>query len=151
MDLVLQRYSDNGESTLGILTINQEFQCYTLEDEWQAKKVYGETRIPAGIYDLKLRTEGGFHNKYKKRFDFHKGMIQIMNVPGFEYILIHCGNDDGDTAGCILVGNSANNNQLGDGFISNSTDAYKVLYQKIIDIIADGNSRIIIQDEICLR
>ena len=38
------------------------------------EKVYGETRIPAGTYKLKLRTEGGYHQKYSKRFpDIHRG------------------------------------------------------------------------------
>ena len=39
------------------------FLAYTLEDEQRDVKVYGETRIPAGTYKLKLRTVGGFHTR----------------------------------------------------------------------------------------
>ena len=45
-------------------------------------------------------------------------MLHITNVPNFEYILIHCGNTDEHTSGCLLVGDSQENNGLiTDGFI----------------------------------
>lgn len=132
MKLRLLRYSDNGESTLGLLFINDVFFCYTLEDEKRDEKVKGETRIPEGLYKIKYRKEGGFHNKYKKRFPgLHKGMLHLQNIPGFEYILIHCGNTDDDTAGCILVGNVINNNKVDDGYLAKSSDAYKALYKVV--------------------
>lgn len=140
MKINLKRYSDNGESTLGLLFIDCKFQCYTIEDEARTQKVYGETRIPEGVYKLGLRKEGGFHNRYRSKFSsgFHKGMLQILDVPNFEYILIHIGNDDDDTAGCVLVGDSANNNTIQDGFISSSTHAYKRVYPKIVEAIENG-------------
>lgn len=133
MEIKVLRYSDNGESTLGLMFINGKFECYTLEDEARTLKVWGETRIPEGTYEIGLRTEGGHHQRYKARFgDMHKGMLQVKNVPNFKHILIHIGNDDDDTAGCLLVGSSANNNQRVDGFISGSTSAYTHLYPKIV-------------------
>ena len=49
-------------------------------------------------------------------------MLHVLDVPGFEYILIHCGNTDEHTAGCLLVGDSQENNQITkDGFIGNMT------------------------------
>lgn len=147
MELKLLRYSDNGESTLGLLFVNKEFQCYTLEDERRTKKVYGETRIPEGRYKLDLRKVGGFHQKYSGKFgEFHRGMIHLRGVPNFKYVLIHIGNDDDDTAGCLLVGNKANNNKVSSGFIQNSTDAYKELYQVIVDSVEDGECFITIKD-----
>jgi hypothetical protein len=84
------------------------------------------------VYDLALRAYGGHHERYKDRFPlFHVGMIQIMNVPNFKDILIHIGNKDDDTAGCLLTGNVANNNRIGDGFIQQSTDAYVAMYKKV--------------------
>ena len=84
-----------------------KFLCYTLEDEHREDKIMSETRIPAGTYKLKFRNEGGFHNKYSKRFSsIHKGMLEVCDVPNFKYILIHCGNDDSHTAGCLLLGDS---------------------------------------------
>lgn len=147
MKINLKRYSDNGESTLGLLFIDCKFVCYTIEDEARNEKVYGETRIPEGIYKLGIRDVGGFHNRYLTKFgkDFHKGMIQIMDVPNFEYILLHIGNHDDDTAGCILVGDSANNNTIADGFISSSTNAYKRIYPEIIKAVQDGDVYITIE------
>jgi len=133
MKLKLVRISSQADSTNGILYINNEFACYTLEDEQRKIKVKGETAIPLGIYEIKFRKVGGFHTKYADRFkSMHKGMLELQNVPDFEYILIHCGNTDEHTAGCILVGDSQENNVLlKDGFIGKSTQAYSRIYPKI--------------------
>ena len=98
-----------------------------------------ETRIPAGTYEVTLRTVGGFHGKYSKRFsDIHKGMLWVRDVPGFEYILIHCGNDDDDTSGCLLVGNTQTENASSDGFVGSSTNAYKKIYVPISEALERG-------------
>jgi len=140
MELTVQRFSSNKESTLGIILLECDFQCYSIEDEYRSKKVRGETRIPAGRYRVTLRTEGGFHQRYLQRFgsDFHKGMLWVRDVPNFEYILFHIGNDDDDTDGCIITGNTANNNRHGTGFVGDSTGAYKDLYPKIASALLDG-------------
>ena len=116
------------------------FLAYTLEDEYREEKVYGETRIPNGTYKLGLRKVGGYHAKYSKRFShIHIGMLHVLDVPGFEYILIHCGNTDEHTAGCLLVGDSQENNQITtDGFIGKSTQAYKRIYPRIAEAIECG-------------
>ena len=116
------------------------FLCYTLEDEAREVKVKGETRVPAGTYKIELRTEGGFNNKYTKKYgDFHKGMLHVTNVPNFEFILIHTGNDDSHTAGCLLVGDSQENNVIiKDGFIGKSVNAYKRIYPDISKAIVNG-------------
>ena len=148
--LVLQRYSDDGNSTLGILMLNNKFLCYTLEDEYREVKLKGETRIPAGRYKITLRTEGTFHAKYSSRFaKIHKGMLWIRDVPNFEYILIHCGNKQEDTAGCILVGNTSIANIDGkEGFIGESTEAYRRVYPMIANAMAVGaECEIVIFDE----
>tara|TARA_R100000482_G_scaffold120374_1_gene65587 strand:+ start:1518 stop:1949 length:432 start_codon:yes stop_codon:yes gene_type:complete len=120
--------------------IGYDFLCYTLEDEERAVKVKHETMIPYGRYEIKLRREGGFHNKYSKRFpDIHDGMLHITNVPNFEYILIHCGNTDEHTSGCLLVGDSQENNSLvTGGFIGKSTQAYKRIYKPICEALQKG-------------
>ena len=101
----------------------------------------GEARIPAGRYRVVLRTFGGYHWRYLRKYgaDFHQGMLQIIDVPGFTDILIHKGNDDDDTAGCLLVGDSANNNQVKDGFIGSSTVAYNRIYAVVRDAILRGD------------
>lgn len=138
MRISVLRLSDNGESTIGALFVDNKFQCWTLEDEARTEKVFGETRIPAGEYKIGLRTEGGHHQRYKNKYSFHKGMLHVLDVPNFKYILIHIGNDDDDTAGCLLVGDSVNNNKVVDGFIGHSSNAYVKLYKKVIAAIDAG-------------
>ena len=145
MFLEVYRYSSRDDSTLGLLidtTKNREFVCFTLEDEARSVKVAGETRIPAGSYNITLRTEGGFNKRYMKKYgpDFHKGMLWIKDVPGFEYILIHCGNTDDDTAGCLLVGDSALQNITKEGYTGSSVDAYKRLYPTLVAHLLEGYS-----------
>lgn len=127
MKIKVVREKSNSDTTIGRLFIDDIFECFTLEDEYRTKKVWGETRIPAGTYQIKFRKEGGFHNKYSERFEtFHVGMLHIQDVPGFKFVLIHIGNDDDDTAGCLLVG------QRVEGWrIVNSTDAYTQLYKQV--------------------
>ena len=142
----LQRISSQKDSTNGILFFippnnEWEFICYTLEDEHRDRKVAGETRIPAGDYELKLRTFGGHHQKYSSRFkDIHRGMIEVMGVVGFTDILFHCGNTDEDTAGCILCGISQHSNiSKRDGFIGGSTEAYFYMYPHIAEKLSMGD------------
>jgi hypothetical protein len=65
-------------------------------------------------------------------------MLWVRDVPGFEYILIHIGNDDDDSAGCLLVGDSQTQNITKRGFIGASTDAYKRIYPPIADVLVNG-------------
>ena len=153
MELEVIRFSSGADSTNGMLfeTIQQgneidgiwkqkKFLAYTLEDEQRDDKVFGETRIPNGTYELGLRKVGGYHAKYSKRFDdIHIGMLHVLDVPNFEYILIHCGNTDEHTAGCLLVGDSQENNQITtNGFIGKSTQAYKRIYPRIASSLERG-------------
>jgi len=144
MQLEVLRFSSQKDSTHGLLfentDIGRKFLCYTLEDEARALKVKGETRIPAGVYKIELRAEGGFHNRYVKKYPgIHQGMLHVTDVPGFEWILIHTGNTDEHTAGCLLVGDSQENNLLlPDGFIGKSVNAYKRIYPSIAKAIKQG-------------
>lgn len=132
MEITVKRYSDNKESTLGLMFIDGKFECYTLEDEERTTKVFGETRIPEGRYEVLFRTEGGHNHRYGLKFgDFHKGMLELQGVPLFKYVLIHIGNDDDDTAGCLLVGSKANSNSYTKGYIEASTGAYTKMYEKV--------------------
>jgi len=148
MKLEVLRFSNGEDSTSGLLfdvTTERVFLAYTLEDEYRDNKIAGETRIPDGVYKIGFRKEGGFHSKYKKRFpSFHKGMLQINDVPDFDFILIHCGNTDEHTAGCLLVGDSQVNNMVQkNGFIGESTQAYKRIYPPIAEALESGEEVII--------
>ena len=135
----VKRVLTTSESTLGQLLINGKEQCWTLEDEKRDIKVAGETRIPKGRYEINFRTVGGHHQRYLKKYGqhFHHGMLQIMDVPNFEYILIHIGNNEQHTAGCLLVGESYNvvNDEP---VLLSSEKAYLKLYYKIAGDLLNG-------------
>ena len=108
MEIVVDRFVADDDTTVSRVNVDGQFVCFGLEDEFREEKVAKETRIPSGTYDVRLRTEGVHHSKYSNRFeDIHKGMLHIQNVPNFTFILIHCGNTDEDTDGCLLVGSQA--------------------------------------------
>lgn len=100
MLLHIQRKPSQDGATLGTLFVDGEFFCYTLEDPVRALgphgegKVYGDTAIPAGRYRVII--DFSQH--------FHKDMLHVLDVPGFDGIRIHGGNGAGDTLGCPLVG-----------------------------------------------
>jgi hypothetical protein len=136
MKLVVNRLSDNKVSTIGALYIDGVFQCFTLEDEKRLTKVMGETRIPDGVYDVVFRKEGTHHAKYGARYgEAHYGMLHIINVPNFKWILIHIGNTEKDTDGCLLVGEIAYASHT----IGSSTVAYEKLYKKVADALLKGD------------
>lgn len=136
--ITVDRFVSNEDATGSIVSINGRFECFGLEDEYRTEKVWGETRIPAGQYHVGVRTEGGFHNRYSTRLrDIHRGMLHVQNVPGFEYILIHIGNTDDDTAGCLLVGRGIECKD--DIHVTHSLSAYRRLYSRVIDAAIAGN------------
>jgi hypothetical protein len=141
MKLDVIRFQFGKDATNSLLFIDGEFECYGLEDEYRDVKVMHETCIPEGEYEIKFRTVGGFHTRYAARYgSFHKGMLELQDVPGFQYILIHSGNTDEHTSGCYIVGETQQDLDKGkDGFVGNSGVAYKKLYPKVADELEKGN------------
>lgn len=144
MKITVNRIASNSDATLSYIYIDDKFECFGLEDEYREEKIASETRIPEGTYDIGVRKEGGFSARYFKKFNFHAGMLQVLDVPNFEYILIHIGNTEKDTAGCLLVGAGANTNK--ELTISSSRIAYEQLYKKAIQSAVNGNLTITYKD-----
>ena len=140
MKLTVVRTQFGTDATNGILLINGVFECFTLEDQYQAVKVMHETCIPEGTYDIEFRKTGGFHTKYKQRYgNSHYGMLHLQEVPGFTYILIHSGNTDEHTSGCLIVGETQQDlDRSKDGFIGHSGTAYKKMYTKVANQLLQG-------------
>lgn len=116
MKLELKRLHRTEKSTIGELYVNGKFECYTLEDVERKEKVYGETAIDKGTYQVVVT----YSNAFKQN------MPLLLNVPKFQGIRIHSGNTDKHTLGCILVGQTRSVD-----FIGNSRLAYKSLFSKI--------------------
>lgn len=147
MELGLARFNGAEESTLGLLYVNGSFFCYTLEDQFNEPKVPGETRIPPGRYQIKLRDEGKMTVRYAKRFGFHMGMLHLQDVPDFKYVYIHTGNNDDHSEGCILVGDGQVQNVTERGSVQSSVAAYTRLYEMIIGALALEEIWITIEDQ----
>lgn len=143
MKILVDRIKSDNDATLSVIYIDGVFICDGLEDEYREKKVMHETRIPAGTYKVTLRKEGGFHARYQKRFSsFHRGMLWVRDVPNFEYILIHCGNTDDNTSGCLLVGQAAR----GKLELVQSALTYERFYKKVVDSAEAGTLTIEYKD-----
>lgn len=146
MELLQKRISTADKSTLGMMHRSDEivgreppsFRCFTMEDQPNDPKIPGETRIPAGKYQIKLRTVGRMNERYAKKFGWHLGMLWLQDVPGFTFVYIHYGNYERDTDGCILIGDGAQSNVLEDGMVMSSVAAYTRLYEEIVDAMGDG-------------
>ena len=139
----LRRIARTARSTLGVLDCvvggALKTRCFAIEDEKRAVKVSRETRIPQGEYRLKLRRVGGFHSRYAARYPrWHRGMIQIADVPNFRFVLFHAGNTEKDTAGCILPNSRAALSPSGDFYGQASVAAYRAFYTPIAKILAAG-------------
>ncbi|MDR1090100.1 MAG: DUF5675 family protein [Prevotella sp.] len=139
MKLVLKRIEKTGQYTIGKLYIDGVYFCDTLEDtdrglvqnmsltEIALKKIKGETAIPTGIYKITLDVVSP---KYSTRdaYTFCGGRLpRLLNVPGYDGILIHIGNYPKDTEGCLLVGKNNVN-----GAVMESTATFKKLYETLL-------------------
>lgn len=146
MNLTLNRIYDTGEATIGMLLVDGKLQCFSLEDQKQTKKVMHETRIPAGIYQLKLRKEDTpLTKKYRIKYPWFKHHIEITNVLGFVGIYIHIGLNDDWSSGCVLLGDTVNK----DGTLLNSVQAYIRFYSLIYPLLDKGEKIMLeINDEV---
>lgn len=96
MELTLKRIAKRANYTIGNLSINGAYVCDTLEptEREGGTKIKGKTAIPKGRYKVII----SYSNKFKKSLPL------LLNVPNFEGVRIHSGNDQNDTEGCILCG-----------------------------------------------
>ena len=127
MNILLDRKYLKENYTIGKLHINDVYFCDTLEDkvvdvDKSGKidngevKIYGQTAIPYGKYKVVL--------SYSPKFG--RIMPRILDVPGFNGILIHIGNTIKDTDGCILVGRNKTV-----GMVNESTITFNELFRQM--------------------
>ncbi len=137
MEILVERKWKKPNYTIGVLSIDGKRFCETLEDtdrnlnssmtveQIKAIKKPNETAIPTGTYKITLDTfSPRFGNKsfYKKVCEGK--LPRILNIKGFDGVLIHCGNTNLDTSGCILVGRN-----LEVGKVSKSQETFEKLYK----------------------
>lgn len=121
MKILVERYEHGADYTLSKVYIDGELMCYGIEDQFNKDKIRGETRIPEGTYVVGKR----YSPKFTPIYDHE--MLWIKDVPGFEFILLHPGNTDDDTEGCLCVGTEPDYIK-GQRAVLNSRAAYKRIY-----------------------
>lgn len=141
MRIEVKRENRQKTYTEGSLYVNGERICDTLEDmdrgltqdmgeaQVKAKKVYGETAIPTGVYKVRVDTYSPKFGGMPFYKEVCKGLLpRLENVPAYEGVLIHVGKTAENTLGCILVGEKAQA-----GLLKNGREAFKRLWEKIKD------------------
>ena len=139
MKLLLKRIAKQKTYTIGKLYVDGVYECDTLEDtdrglsnnmtieEIKKKKVYGQTAIQTGTYEINMDVVSP---KFKNRSwakPYNGKLPRLMNVPGYEGVLIHVGNKPEDTLGCLCVGQNKIKGQ-----VVNSTATFHELMAKLV-------------------
>lgn len=142
MKILVDRKYKKSTYTISNLYVDGEWICNTIEDKdwgWNQKtpisdiktiktKFKSQTAIPSGTYDVTLNVVSP---KYKNNAFYNENangsrLPRILNVPGFDGILIHKGNTEKDSAGCLIVGLNTIK-----GGVTQSADCFKKLYKKL--------------------
>lgn len=138
MKLLLKRIARKQSYTIGNLYIDGEWFCNTLEDadrgldqsmskeKIKELKVYGKTAIPTGTYKVRMDVVS---QKFKNRSwakPYNGKLPRLVDVPGYEGVLIHVGNSDSESLGCVLVGKNTVK-----GKVTDSANTFKALMSKL--------------------
>jgi len=133
MKITLQRQPSVGGATIGRVSIDGTFACFSLEDEIREVvgqpvgnwKIKGATAIPAGLYRVTLEDSPRFG----------PGTLTINGVPGFSGVRMHGGNTAEDTEGCPLLGLRVTETTIVGG---TSRPAVALVQQRVRAALASG-------------
>ena len=141
MELIVDRKWKKDTYTISNLTIDGKWFSNILEDtdrglddsmsvtEIKKLKKPSITAIPRGTYEVTLDiTSPKFYTKTFYKQVCNGKVPRLLNVKGFEGILIHAGNSSKDSAGCLLVGVNKVKGQ-----VLNSRETFKELYKLLKD------------------
>jgi Family of unknown function (DUF5675) len=134
MELTLVRTQKTELSTISHLLDEDKHECFIIEDtdrglkstmsleEIQKLKIHGKTAIPEGRYQVVI----AFSPRFKRL------LPRLLNVPGYDGVLIHIGNYPRDTEGCLLPGTIPTKD-----CVLHSTTAFNNLYKKLLSVPKD--------------
>lgn len=136
MEMVVDRKWKKPDYVIGQMFIDGEYVCDTLEDcdrglnqsmseiTIRRDKIYGKTAIPTGRYRIDMDTVSPRFGKVSFYKEVCDGKVpRIMDVKGFDGVLLHSGNDASDSSGCVLLGQNK-----AKGKVLNSRVAFKKVY-----------------------
>ena len=132
-------YHDNNH-TMGFIKFNGMVN-YILEDTKRDIKIAGETRIPAGLYEIKQRkVESPLTLRYREDYDwFDLWHLELQNVQNFKHVYDHIGNYDKNTDGCRLHGLYPSNPRTGErDMVKRSQDAFIDYYMYVTSLLESG-------------
>jgi len=115
----IETSSEHG--TFGVLTINGEVFCVTLEPYWR-DNTSGVSSIPTGQYICKPFKSPKFGDVY-----------MVMDVQGRSMVEFHKGNVDRHTRGCILLGQYFGKLSSTERAVLNSGNTFKSFMSKMDD------------------
>lgn len=149
MKLLLDRHYKGQSYTIGKLYIDNEYICDTLEDTDRGltddmdiekiaeKKIKCLTAIPTGKYKITLNVKSPSFSKKAYYKNYCEGYLpRLINVKGFDGILIHRGTNDDHSCGCILVGYNTIKGQLTDS---------QIAFEKVYDLLKSATDDITIE------
>ena len=152
MKIKVERRWKKATYTIGRLYIDGLLYGNTLEDAdrglkqtdalsyIKSRKVAGETAIPSGTYGVAMNVTSPKYAAVAWYWNFCRGkMPRLLNVPGFDGILIHPGSDALSTRGCLLVGKNTKVGKLTD-----SKATFQQIY-KLMKAAADKGEEITIE------
>jgi len=130
INLLIIRDTLTDKSTIGTLYINGERFCDTLELPY-INNERSISCIPAGEYKVRLRTA----RESATRDYLH---LLIQDVPNRDWILFHRGNSAADSRGCVLVGQSREQDR-----VNNSRLAMDLIVKEILNLGGENINLII--------
>ena len=145
MKVLVKRIFSNNRYTIAHVYVDGTYVCDSIEDTdrgwnngmsdaWiRNNKVYAKSSIPVGTYDLTLNVVSPkfVQKAYYKKFCGGR-LPRILNVPGFDGILMHRGATERDSAGCIILGYNKIKGQ-----VVNSQEAFEKFYK----ILEEANKK----------
>lgn len=146
MELLVRRRYKDSTYTIGSLYVNGVYECDTLEgpdrgltsemslEEIKSKKIYGNTAIPTGKYSVSMSVVSPRFKDRSWAKPYSGKIPRLLDVKGYEGVLIHVGNKATDTSGCILVGENKIKGQ-----VLNSTACFMELMTQLLKAHLKGD------------
>lgn len=126
--------------TISHLYVNGEYVCDCIEDmdrgldqnmpleEIKKQKVYKLTAIPTGTYKITMNVQSPKFRQYEYYKKYCNGYLpRLLEIKGFDGVLIHCGSTAANSAGCLIVGYNTIK-----GCVTNSRKAFELLMSKYL-------------------
>jgi len=139
------RFLSNDKATIGQATVydapdHAALGLYLLEDAYNWPKIPGKSRIPAGVYEIVFRKDGGMYPRYRddprlQGIGQERGMLWLTDVTTHTFVYYHIGNDEDDTDGCPLTGETYDKTAMK---VFQSVKAYRRFYPLVAPLVERG-------------